>query len=134
MDMPAAITEPSALPELAAFHEATRRWFAQVFDRPTPAQSKAWPAIARGENTLLLAPTGSGKTLAAFLTAIDRIMFAHPPAGEHGDAAEGVRTLYISPLKALGVDVERSWLLFGTAPKIRTTARGQIGWAGLGRR
>lgn len=76
----------------------------QVFDGPTPAQEKAWPAIARNENTLLLAPTGSGKTLAAFLVAIDRIMFRTRAESQQN----GVRLLYISPLKALGVDVERN--------------------------
>jgi len=109
--MPAA-TEFHAQPELAGFHEATRRWLAQVFDAPTPAQAKAWPAIARGESTLLLAPTGSGKTLAAFLTAIDRLMFPRDrPSGFDGEFTQGragVRTLYISPLKALGVDIERN--------------------------
>lgn len=110
---------------LAHFHDATRRWFSQVFDAPTAAQQLAWPAIARGDNTLLLAPTGSGKTLAAFLVAIDRIMFADAaaPTGDddafvlHNEKrsrdvrakrANRVKTLYISPLKALGVDVERN--------------------------
>lgn len=61
-----------------------------------------WAPITRGESTLLLAPTGSGKTLSAFLVAIDRLMFGPPPD------REGVRVLYVSPLKALGVDVERN--------------------------
>jgi len=79
-----------------------REWFGQAFAGPTDAQARAWPAIARGENTLLLAPTGSGKTLAAFLMAVDRIVF--------GSAAvePGVRVLYISPLKALGADIQRN--------------------------
>ena len=114
---------------LDPFHPTLRGWFEQSFDAPTQAQAKAWPAIAAGQNTLLLAPTGSGKTLAAFLVAINRIMFEAPPApppenmrlkggkGEKGRApsgrdippsAAGVRVLYISPLKALGVDVERN--------------------------
>ena len=89
---------------LGDFHQAVDLWFGAAFDSPTTAQQKAWPAIARGDNTLLLAPTGSGKTLAAFLVAIDRIMF---PKHEVTNSP-GVKTLYISPLKALGVDVERN--------------------------
>ncbi len=87
---------------LDAFQPAVRKWFQGAFDGPTPAQTLGWPPIARGDNTLLLAPTGSGKTLAAFLAALDRLMFAPPPDGA------GVRVLYVSPLKALGVDVERN--------------------------
>jgi len=89
---------------LEHFHPTLRDWFLQVFDQPTQAQEKAWPVIARNENTLLLAPTGSGKTLAAFLVAIDRIMFRPQTEPQQ----KGVRLLYISPLKALGVDVERN--------------------------
>ncbi|HTV82556.1 MAG TPA: DEAD/DEAH box helicase [Acidobacteriaceae bacterium] len=88
---------------LALFHRVTRQWFRSAFDKPTPAQVLAWPPIARGENTLLLAPTGTGKTLAAFLWCIDRLMF-HAEAS----AAGQTRVLYISPLKALAVDVERN--------------------------
>ncbi|MBO6934286.1 MAG: DEAD/DEAH box helicase [Deltaproteobacteria bacterium] len=83
-------------------HDCTRRWFETSFDGPTAAQQKGWPAIAGGESTLLLAPTGSGKTLAAFLVAIDRLLFAER------SAEEKVRVLYVSPLKALAVDVERN--------------------------
>ena len=85
------------------FQPATREWFERSFDAPTRAQELAWPAIARGESALLLAPTGSGKTLAAFLSAIDRVLFEEaPPKGKR------TRILYISPLKALAVDVERN--------------------------
>lgn len=87
---------------LAFARPATRRWFETSFQAPTAAQARGWPPITRGESTLLLAPTGSGKTLSAFLVAIDRLMFAPPPP------EQGVRVLYISPLKALGVDVERN--------------------------
>ncbi len=83
-------------------HAPTRRWFETSFEGPTGAQEKGWPPVTRGESTLLLAPTGSGKTLSAFLVAIDRLMFGPAPA------EEGVRVLYVSPLKALGVDVERN--------------------------
>jgi ATP-dependent Lhr-like helicase len=68
---------------LASFHPAVRDWFTASFEAPTAAQARGWPAIARGESTLVFAPTGSGKTLAAFLWAIDRLMFAPvPPARE----------------------------------------------------
>lgn len=89
---------------LAAFHPAVRSWFERSFPGgPTAAQAKAWPAIARGESTLLLAPTGSGKTLAAFLSCLDRLMFrpAPPPKAR-------CRVVYVSPLKALAVDVEKN--------------------------
>jgi ATP-dependent Lhr-like helicase len=88
---------------LRLFHPAVRRWFAASFSAPTLAQQLCWPAIARGDSTLLLAPTGSGKTLAAFLWSIERTMFSPPPA-----KASRCRVLYISPLKALAVDVERN--------------------------
>jgi ATP-dependent Lhr-like helicase len=87
---------------LAFANPAVRRWFAERFDGPTLAQQRGWPSIASGGSTLLLAPTGSGKTLAAFMVAIDRLMF-EPEARE-----PGCRVLYVSPLKALGVDVEKN--------------------------
>jgi ATP-dependent Lhr-like helicase len=88
---------------LALFRPAVRRWFEASFAAPTAAQAKGWPPILEGRSTLLLAPTGSGKTLAAFLAAIDRLMFsAEPPKKER------CRVLYVSPLKALAVDVERN--------------------------
>src|SRR5581483_2422380 len=85
------------------FSDATRAWFEGTFREPTPAQAKAWPLIARGEHTLVCAPTGSGKTLAAFLSAIDRI--ATEPVPER---KQRCRVLYISPLRALAVDVEKN--------------------------
>ncbi len=84
------------------FHPCTRRWFEEAFAAPTRVQLESWPALARGENALLLAPTGSGKTLAAFLASIDRLMF------REAAPVPGVKVLYISPLKALGVDVDRN--------------------------
>ena len=63
----------SACVPLSTFSPRVQAWFEQAFAAPTPAQAKAWPAIAAGENVLLSAPTGSGKTLAAFLWALDRL-------------------------------------------------------------
>ncbi len=108
---------------LASFSEATRAYFRAALGTPTRAQALGWPAISRGESTLISAPTGSGKTLAAFLWALDRLAFgpvpAPPPAPKRGRGAArphpgkatpgpGVRVLYVSPLKALAVDVERN--------------------------
>src|SRR5699024_1273916 len=91
---------------LERFHPATASWFRGAFGRPTPAQEGAWGALAGGGDTLVVAPTGSGKTLSAFLAALDRLLLG---AGS-GDrpAGAGTRVLYISPLKALAVDVERN--------------------------
>ena len=91
-------------PALDGFSEATRAWFTDAFAEPTPAQAQAWTAISRGENTLVIAPTGSGKTLAAFLWAIDKLATEPAPA----DPRQRCRVLYISPLKALAVDIERN--------------------------
>lgn len=99
------------------FSQATRTWFLDALPAgPTPVQERAWAAIGRGENALVIAPTGSGKTLASFLSAIDRLG-REPAAEAKGTEAapggaqaqdDGVRVIYISPLKALGVDVERN--------------------------
>jgi ATP-dependent helicase Lhr and Lhr-like helicase len=88
---------------LGRFSALTREWFAGTFAAPTAAQAEAWSAIADGDNTLVIAPTGSGKTLAAFLWAIDQLA-----ASEPRPAKAGTRVLYVSPLKALAVDVERN--------------------------
>src|SRR6266850_1821810 len=81
---------------LAPFHPAVRDWFTASFAAPTRAQALGWPAIARGESSVILAPTGSGKTLAAFLWCLDRLMFAALP-----EQSRRCRVLYVSPLKAL---------------------------------
>jgi ATP-dependent Lhr-like helicase len=88
---------------LDQFHPAVRDWFNGAFPSPTTPQHLGWPAIARGESTLILAPTGSGKTLAAFLWCLNRVMFDPPPPKK-----SRCRVLYVSPLKALAVDVERN--------------------------
>ena len=88
---------------LALFHPITEKWFRAVFDGPTAPQVEGWPAISRGESTLILAPTGTGKTLAAFLWCIDKLMMRTAP-----EAGRGCRVVYLSPLKALAADVERN--------------------------
>ncbi len=87
---------------LDRFSEPVRTWFETTFSAPTAAQEQGWPAIAAGDHTLILAPTGSGKTLTAFLWGIDRLMNTPPPE------TPGPRVLYISPLRALAVDVEKN--------------------------
>src|SRR3954467_10883400 len=84
---------------LEVFRPETRAWFERNFAAPTPAQTAGWPAIAGGGHVLIQAPTGSGKTLAAFLSAIDRL---------NTTPGEGLRVLYVSPLKALNYDIERN--------------------------
>ncbi|MGE5831166.1 MAG: DEAD/DEAH box helicase, partial [Micromonosporaceae bacterium] len=88
---------------LERFGPATRAWFEAAFAEPTPAQSGAWSAISAGQHALVVAPTGSGKTLAAFLWALDRLASEPRPESRHG-----CRVVYVSPLKALAVDVERN--------------------------
>jgi ATP-dependent Lhr-like helicase len=88
----------------ACFHPVTAEWFKAVFDAPTAPQRLGWPVIARGESALILAPTGTGKTLTAFLWCLDRLMLQPPRAAEK----KGCRIVYVSPLKALAVDVERN--------------------------
>ncbi len=97
---------------LAPFSSATRTWFERTFDAPTPAQALGWPAIASGGHTLIQAPTGSGKTLAAFLYGIDRL---------NSTPGEGLRLLYVSPLKALNYDIERN--LRGPLAGLRSSLR-----------
>ncbi|MCX4819782.1 ATP-dependent helicase [Streptomyces sp. NBC_01142] len=89
---------------LDSFSPATRSWFTGAFSAPTAAQEGAWQAIGEGSDVLVVAPTGSGKTLAAFLAALDRLASTPPPA----DTRMRCRVLYVSPLKALAVDVERN--------------------------
>ncbi|WP_193107463.1 DEAD/DEAH box helicase [Brachybacterium sp. FME24] len=105
MSTPTAPALPTSL------HPATRDWFSRDLGSPTPVQIGAWDAVASGEDALVIAPTGSGKTLAAFLRALDDLMFAPSEVGTPrgpGTPRERTRVLYISPMKALGIDVERN--------------------------
>ncbi|MEW6217835.1 MAG: DEAD/DEAH box helicase, partial [Candidatus Bipolaricaulota bacterium] len=88
---------------LARFNPVVADWFRATLGMPTPAQVLGWPSIAAGQHTLILAPTGSGKTLAAFLWALD-LLLTQPPE----PSLPSVHTLYLSPLKALGYDIERN--------------------------
>lgn len=122
------------------FSAWVQRWFAEAFGAPTAVQERAWKTIAAGDNALVIAPTGSGKTLAAFLWAIDRLMAEKAAAMTAGEKwAPGVRVLYVSPLKALGADVDRNLqgplsalsalaaeeaaVMGGKAPEVRTAMR-----------
>ncbi|HEX9377298.1 MAG TPA: DEAD/DEAH box helicase [Actinomycetota bacterium] len=102
MPTDAVIRDPDG-GDMRRFSPLTRAWFGEAFAGPTAAQAGAWQAIQSGRHTLVVAPTGSGKTLAAFLWAIDRLATSEPatPAGR-------LRVLYVSPLKALAVDIERN--------------------------
>jgi ATP-dependent Lhr-like helicase len=95
---------PAQPDPFACFHPVTAEWFKAVFDAPTAPQRMGWPVIARGESALILAPTGTGKTLTAFLWCLDRLMLQPAAAGRD----KGCRIVYVSPLKALAVDVERN--------------------------
>ncbi len=99
----------------ACFHPVTAAWFNAVFEAPTAPQRLGWPVIARGDNALILAPTGTGKTLAAFLWCLDRLMLQDRDQGSGNrdqktasNERSGCRIVYVSPLKALAVDVERN--------------------------
>src|SRR3954453_4605112 len=101
---------------LSVFSEVTRDWFERTFEAPTPPLVQGWPAIASGSHVLIQAPTGSGKTLTAFLYAIDRL---------NATPGEGLRVLYVSPLKALNYDIERNLRgpLAGLDSKLRVAVR-----------
>src|SRR2546429_6301900 len=90
-------------PALDLFSPAAREWFRAVFAAPTEVQERGWRAVASGTHTLMTAPTGSGKTLAAFFWCLDRLVVEPRSAVD-----ERCRVLYISPLKALAVDVQRN--------------------------
>ncbi len=98
---------------LSPFHAVVRSWFAKTFGEPSPPQRLGWPSIAAGNNTLIVAPTGSGKTLSAFLWCINHLVeenieSANTKRTDDSDFKNGVRVLYISPLKALNNDIHRN--------------------------
>lgn len=97
-----------AIDALEPFSAPVREWFTTSFGRPTDAQAQGWPAIAAGDHTLILAPTGSGKTLTAFLWGIDSLMRRPRTYDERGRPEGGTRIVYISPLRALAVDVDKN--------------------------
>ena len=104
----ASPSPPSAARDpLAPFSPSVRAWFERTFEAPTRAQAEGWVAISAGRHTLIHAPTGSGKTLAAFLWCLDRLVVEPSPAATR-EKPGAVRTLYISPLKALTYDIERN--------------------------
>ncbi|OUL12289.1 DEAD/DEAH box helicase [bacterium AM6] len=106
------MTPPDSLQDtLHRFHPATQAWFRAAFDASTPVQDQAWSSIGAGQHTLVIAPTGSGKTLAAFLHAIDQLFGERDRQARAAPSAKPVRrtrVLYLSPIKALGSDVQRN--------------------------
>ena len=110
---------------LESFHPTVQRWFAAEVGAPTPPQSRAWPAILRGEHVLVAAPTGSGKTLAAFLSALDGLL------RQGVGLADRTTILYVSPLRALVNDVQKNLAaplarlreLDPTLPEVRVLVR-----------
>ena len=101
---PASPTPPELADPLAPFHPLVRQWFTETLGAPSPPQRAGWPVIARGSDTLILAPTGTGKTLAAFLWELDALI----TDGLTAPLANAVHLLYVSPLKALNNDVQRN--------------------------
>ncbi|MEE8141854.1 MAG: DEAD/DEAH box helicase, partial [Planctomycetota bacterium] len=110
---------------LSSFHPAVRRWFQQTLGEPTEPQRRGWPAISRGEHTLIAAPTGSGKTLAAFLHALQQLL------SQGAELNDSLQVLYVSPLKALSNDVQKNLQgplseireLDGELPEVRVLVR-----------
>src|SRR3954465_11547680 len=115
----------SSLPELAMpaalswAHPVVQEWFARKFGTPTEPQEQGWPHILARKTTLIAAPTGSGKTLAAFLACIDRLV----RKALDGELTDRTEVLYVSPLKALGNDIQKS--LEGRVREIMQLAAGR---------
>ena len=99
-----AVAAKAAAAALEPFHPIVRDWFSRTLGAPSDPQRAGWPAIGRGDHTLILAPTGTGKTLAAFLWELNELIVR----GSEAPLANGVHVLYVSPLKALGNDVQRN--------------------------
>ena len=106
VDATTAPDDPGTPAGLEGFHPAVATWFARRFPAgPSAPQQQGWPLIAHGTDTLIAAPTGSGKTLAGFLVAIDA---AYRAAARGEDIEGSVRVVYVSPLKALAVDIHQN--------------------------
>src|ERR1700722_3695624 len=99
-------TAPSFPPlaNLEWAHPLVSEWFVRKFGTPTEPQQQGWPYILAGKTTLICAPTGSGKTLAAFLACIDQLV----RKAIAGDLQDKTEVLYVSPLKALGNDIQKN--------------------------
>ncbi|MCY1016869.1 DEAD/DEAH box helicase [Pyxidicoccus sp. MSG2] len=109
----------AAHPALASFHPVVRRWFAERLGEPTRPQVEGWPLIQAGQDVLIAAPTGSGKTLTAFLAALDSLF----RLALEGTLPDATQVLYVSPLKALGNDVQKN--LLQPLEELLTRARGE---------
>src|ERR1051325_4912428 len=107
---------------LASFHPLVQRWFKETLGTPSDPQKKGWPAIAGGDDTLILAPTGTGKTLAAFLWELNQLIVE----GLQAPLGNSVHILYVSPLKALNNDVQRNLELPLTQLSERFSDAGEI--------
>ncbi len=107
---------------LAPFHPIVRAWFKETLGKPSAPQEKGWPAIASGDDTLILAPTGTGKTLAAFLWELNQLI----TSGLASPLGNSVHILYVSPLKALNNDVQRNLELPLRQLSERFAAAGEI--------
>lgn len=100
------------------------RWFVAKYGAPTPAQAAAWPKVAAGRSVLVVSPTGTGKTFAAFLAVLNDLALAHA----RGELADAIHCLYLSPLRALGYDLEKNLTgplreIYGAEPPIRVGLR-----------
>jgi len=123
---PQEVGEPAAQPvgRSGALPSPVRQWFARTFHEPTPPQAAAWPLIQAGHHVLIVSPTGTGKTFAAFLQVLDQLAQEHAA----GRLTDTIQCLYLSPLRALGYDLEKNLqgplrAIYGPQPPIRVGLR-----------